>query len=115
MVVEIAPGLVLAPVAPATHGESGREMLEDYMYYVYILYSVKLSKKYIGRTNNLRRRVHDHIKGKTSFTSSAKDWKLVYYEVFQSKRDATAEELFLKTGKGRERLKYLLKHTLLKP
>jgi hypothetical protein len=35
-------------------------------------------------------------------------WRLVYYEAFLSKTDARREELFLKSGKGRERIKYLL-------
>jgi len=36
----------------------------------------------------------------------------IYYEVFNTEKDAREEERFLKTGKGRERLKYLLKFTL---
>jgi len=37
---------------------------------------------------------------------------LIYYEVFISKKDAVMEEKFLKTGRGRERLKFLLKNTV---
>jgi predicted GIY-YIG superfamily endonuclease len=33
---------------------------------------------------------------------------LVFYEAFVQKADATREEKFLKTDKGRERRKYLL-------
>jgi len=39
-------------------------------------------------------------------------WTLIYYEAFLSKKDARREELFLKTGKGRERLTYLLENIL---
>jgi len=36
----------------------------------------------------------------------------VYYEAFNNKTDARREELFLKTGKGKERVQYLLSTTL---
>jgi putative endonuclease len=82
------------------------------MYTVYIIYSKKIGKKYIGVTEHLKERIVQHNNKNTKFTSVANDWKLVYYEVFSSKKDAYSEEKFLKTGKGRERLKYLLSDTL---
>ena len=82
------------------------------MYYVYVILSKNLNKKYIGLTKNLKERIEQHNNKNTKFTSVANDWKIIYYEVFASKKDAYAEEKFLKTGKGRERLKYLLKDTL---
>lgn len=82
------------------------------MYYVYILFSNKLNKKYIGLTSDLKRRFKEHNIGKSSFTNRGKPWKLVYYEAFISKIDAEEEEEFLKSGKGRERLKFLLKDTI---
>ena len=82
------------------------------MYFVYIIYSEKLNKKYIGYTKDLRKRLKDHKRGKSSFVSTGGEWKLMYYEVFKVEADARQEELFLKTGKGRERLKYLLKNTM---
>ena len=47
------------------------------------------------------------------FTAKANDWNLIYYEALISKEDAYAEEKFLKTGKGRERLKFLLNETMM--
>ncbi len=81
------------------------------MYYVYIIYSVKLSKKYIGFTEDLQRRITEHNNGKDAFTSKGLPWRLVYYQAFISKKDAMAEERFLKTGKGRERIKFLFTNT----
>ena len=81
------------------------------MHFVYILYSKKLNKKYIGYSNNLTQRLREHNNGKSNYTSNGIPWKLIYYEVFSSEKDARNEELFLKTGKGRERIKYLLKNT----
>jgi len=82
------------------------------MYYVYIIFSQRLQKKYIGFTTDLKKRLIYHNNGKCNFTSKGIPWSLVYYEVFKSEKDARNEELFLKSGKGRERLKYLLKDTL---
>ena len=77
-----------------------------------ILYSVKLQKRYVGLADDLKRRVGEHKRGASSFTARVQDWKLVYYECFGNKKDAAEEEKFLKTGKGRERMKYLLKNTI---
>ncbi|HEY4488713.1 MAG TPA: GIY-YIG nuclease family protein [Candidatus Paceibacterota bacterium] len=78
------------------------------MYYVYILRSEKNGKLYKGLTEDLRRRLDEHNSGHSGFTKSGAPWKLVYYEAFISRRDARREELFLKSGKGKERIKYLL-------
>ena len=78
------------------------------MYYVYILRSERNEKLYVGFTNDLRRRVAEHKTGDSTFTSQNGPWKLIYYEAFTSKDDARREELFLKSGKGRERIKWLI-------
>lgn len=80
------------------------------MYYVYILKSQKNGKLYKGFTNNLKRRIKEHKLGKSVFTRNNGPWNLVYYEAFISKEDARQEELFLKSGKGKERIKYILKN-----
>lgn len=82
------------------------------MYYVYILKSPKNGKLYKGCTIDLKRRLKEHNSGKSTFTRDNGPWKLVYYEVFSSKTDAEREEEFLKSGKGRERIKFLLEVTL---
>jgi len=81
------------------------------MYYVYILKSKKLEKIYIGFTYDLKKRLIKHNSGYVLSTKPYVPWRLVYYEAFISNKDARREELFLKTGKGRERIKYLLKNT----
>ncbi|MCA9353810.1 GIY-YIG nuclease family protein [Candidatus Nomurabacteria bacterium] len=82
------------------------------MYYVYILQSTKNSNLYKGVTSDLKRRLREHNLGNVKSTKPHKPWKLIYYQGFTSKIDAESEEKFLKTGKGRERIKYLLKDTL---
>lgn len=78
------------------------------MYYVYILKSEKNNKLYKGFTKNLKRRITEHNIGKAKFTKNNRPWKLIYYEAFAFEADAKKEEAFLKSGKGRERIKYLL-------
>ncbi|MDD3648419.1 MAG: GIY-YIG nuclease family protein [Candidatus Dojkabacteria bacterium] len=82
------------------------------MYYTYILYSKKLNRFYIGSTSNLQSRLEAHNSGTVPYTKMGTPWKLVYYEAFVEKSDAIREERFLKTGKGRDRRKYLLKSYL---
>jgi len=53
-----------------------------------------------------------HNRGKALFTSRGIPWRLIYYEAFMEKKDALREEEFLKTGKGRERRKFLLSNFL---
>jgi len=81
------------------------------MFYVYVIYSEKLRKRYIDRTDDLLSRIKQHNNGGSNFTSRGMPWKLIYYEAFLVKKDAIVEEKFLKTGKGREGLKFLLKNT----
>ncbi|MDD5567203.1 MAG: GIY-YIG nuclease family protein [Patescibacteria group bacterium] len=77
------------------------------MYYVYILKSESNGKLYKGLTNNLKRRLIEHQSGKSIFTKQNGPWVLIYYEVFYNKDDAAREEKFLKSGKGRDRIKWL--------
>jgi putative endonuclease len=94
--------------------EAGRPWAEAYkiMYYVYILESLKNGKLYKGFTNDLKRRIEEHKRGKSIFTKNNGPWVLVYYEAFKNKIDAQNEEKFLKSGKGKERIKFLLRDTL---
>ncbi len=80
------------------------------MYYVYILKSNENGKLYKGFTVDLRRRIDEHKSGKSTYTKNNGQWRLIYYEAFISKSDALREEKFLKSGKGRDRIEYLLKN-----
>jgi predicted GIY-YIG superfamily endonuclease len=82
------------------------------MYYVYILYSESYKKLYKGSTSDLKSRLAKHNRGDVLSTKHFIPWTLVYYGAFTNKTDALIEEKFLKSGKGRERIKYLLRNTL---
>ncbi len=81
-------------------------------YYVYILYSYRDCKFYIGFTNNLKRRLTEHANGKVEATKNRIPVKLIHYEYFVNQHDAEAREKFLKSGYGRKQFKEILKNTL---
>ena len=68
-------------------------------YYVYIL---KLSNGdfYIGRSDDLRRRVKEHISGQQRTTKMFLPCKLITYFAFSKKSLAIKFEKYLKTGSG---------------
>jgi len=78
-------------------------------YYVYILYSKKVNKLYIGYCKDLRKRVEKHNKGYVRATKNRRPLKLVYYEAYREESDAKRRELYLKGGCGRRELKKQLK------
>lgn len=82
------------------------------MYYVYVLQSLKDGKLYIGRTKDLENRIKKHKQGEVLATKGRRPLELVYYESFNNKADWVKEELFLKSGIGRESLKHGLESTI---
>ena len=76
-------------------------------YYVYMLKSNdQKTKTYVGWTNNLKRRLSSHNSGMGAKSTRGKIWNLIYYETFNSKKDAMRREYFLKRDKKlRKRLK----------
>jgi putative endonuclease len=81
-------------------------------FYVYILYSIKDNKLYIGFTNNLKKRLIEHANGKVLATKNRLPIKLIHYEYFINREDVEARERFLKSGYGRKQFKEILKRTL---
>lgn len=71
------------------------------MFYTYVLLSNKDDKFYIGFTNDLRKRVEDHQKGKVDSTKGRRPFVLVYYEACLNEKDAIKREKYFKTGFGR--------------
>jgi len=77
-------------------------------FYVYILFSYKDSRLYIGFTSNLKKRLIEHANGKVEATKNRTPLKLVHYEYFIDRADAEARERFLKSGYGRKQFKEIL-------
>lgn len=74
------------------------------MYYVYILYSEKGSKLYIGNTPDLKKRYIKHETGFVKSTKNRRPLRLIYYEAYLEKKDAIRREKYLKSGAGRKEL-----------
>ena len=72
--------------------------MKDRFFYVYILFSFRDRKLYIGYTENLDVRVKEHLQGKVRATKGRLPLVLIYYEAFTNRKDAKAREKFLKSG-----------------
>ncbi|OWY20725.1 excinuclease ABC subunit C [Sphingobacteriales bacterium UPWRP_1] len=66
------------------------------MWYVYILQSEKDSSFYIGYTQDPQKRLEQHNRGKSTYTSRKLPWKIVYVETYDLKSEALKREKFLK-------------------
>jgi len=64
--------------------------------YVYVLKSLRFARLYIGYTADLRKRLSQHNKGESRYTTRFKPWQLVYYEAFSTARAAQRREASLK-------------------
>jgi len=70
-------------------------------FYVYVLESRKDGKRYIGYTNNLKRRLEEHKQGKSFSTKPRLPLKLIYFEGCLVEEDAKRRESYLKSTQGR--------------
>ncbi len=75
-------------------------------YFIYILTNRYNKVLYIGVTNNLLKRVWEHINSENNFcfTKRYNVYKLVYYEEFYSISDAIAREKQLKAGSRQRKI-----------
>ena len=77
-------------------------------YFIYILYSVKIDKYYVGYTTDLDNRLSEHNRGKTSFSKSGMPWIRVYFETFETKSEALKREKYIKSQKSAKFIKALI-------
>ena len=56
------------------------------MYILYILYSEKLDRYYVGYTNDFQRRISEHNRIKGKYTDTGIPWVLVYSETYNTKK-----------------------------
>ena len=78
-------------------------------YVVYYLYSEVLGKYYIGKTSNLDTRLHDHNRGKVSYTSKGIPWELIGYIKCHNTTESTKLEIKLKKAKNKKYVKWYIK------
>ena len=83
------------------------------MWYVYILESLKNGCFYTGYTKDLKQRIKEHNDGCGGvYTKNNGKWKLIFYEAYLEKKDATKAEIFFKSGYGKEVLRDKLENYL---
>lgn len=78
------------------------------MHWVYILWSDRLHRYYIGSTSDVDRRLKEHNAGKSVYTKGGKPWRLVYNEVSPTKQSAWKREMEIKKYKGGVQFKKLI-------
>jgi len=78
------------------------------MFSIYIIYSQKLDKYYIGYSSDVKERLLKHNRRSKGFSSLGRPWILVYTESFDNKKAAMEREKQLKNWKNRERLEALI-------
>ena len=72
------------------------------MYGVYVLYSPKFVKIYVGQSSQVTRRLHFHNYGPMKgWTPRYRPWQLVHIEEFETRPEAIAREKQLKSARGR--------------
>ena len=78
------------------------------IFHVYMLKSLnnKITKTYVGYTNNLNLRLEKHNSGKGAKSTRGYKWKIIYKKRFYDKRLAMSFEYKLK--KNQKKRKYLL-------
>lgn len=83
------------------------------MHYIYVLKSIHALTLYIGRTDNLERRLREHNLGHTFTTKKYMPWVLVYCEGYLDIEDAEHRERTLKQfGKVYAQLKRRIDRSL---
>ena len=80
----------------------------DKIFYVYILYSQIRDRYYVGSTDDIDRRFHEHNSGKSKSTRSGRPWKLLYTEFFPTLSLAVQREIEIKRKKRRSYLEFLI-------
>jgi len=75
------------------------------MFYTYVLKCAD-GRHYVGYTENIDRRLEEHLSGSVQTTSKRLPVELVYYEACLDESKARKRERYFKTGFGR---KYLFK------
>ncbi|MBL7883266.1 MAG: GIY-YIG nuclease family protein [Bacteroidia bacterium] len=77
------------------------------MIIVYAILSQVKDYIYVGMTNDLTRRLHEHNSGQNRSTKAYKPFELIYKEELEDRISARKREKYLKSGVGKEFLKKL--------
>ena len=82
--------------------------MEQQIFFVYILQSLKDFSFYVGQCNDLDYRMSKHTDGMSKYTKSKRPLRLVYFEVFQSRSEVITREKEIKSKKSRKYIEQLI-------
>ena len=70
-------------------------------YYVYVIATRKNLKltTYVGYTNNLKKRLILHNKGKGAKFTRGRQWKIIHVEKYSTKSEAISREYYIKRNR----------------
>jgi putative endonuclease len=77
------------------------------MYTVYILYSEKCDRYYVGQTDNIEIRLGRHNSATVRSTKAYVPWKIVHTEEFETRSEAVRREHEVKKKKSRAYIEYI--------
>jgi putative endonuclease len=73
-------------------------------FYLYILFSTKLNKYYIGQTNDIKDRLRRHNAGLETYTSKGIPWEVKYYQKVDTRSESMRLEKKVKNLKSKSRI-----------
>ena len=70
-------------------------------YFVYLIGSYKFNKliTYAGYTNNIKKRLNSHNRGRGAKFTRGRTWKLLYFEKYLTKKEAILRECYIKKNR----------------
>ncbi len=87
------------PARTCLIGTGGAQI--ELMFLVYIIYSLKFDRYYIGMTEEINRRLLEHNNRKNQSTKAFIPWEVVNIESFGSRIAVREREKYLKSAAGR--------------
>ncbi|MBJ7879504.1 GIY-YIG nuclease family protein [Gelidibacter salicanalis] len=78
------------------------------MYVVYIIYSIKFDRYYVGMSSDFKERLKTHNSGQVKSTKAFRPWDLFHLEEFETRTEARTKEKYLKSATGRRWRKHNL-------
>jgi putative endonuclease len=71
-------------------------------YFVYLLWSVRSKRTYVGQTDDVGTRLKRHNAGFVRSTKAYRPWILVHKELYSTRSEAMKREMWLKSPIGRK-------------
>jgi putative endonuclease len=79
------------------------------MIFVYAIRSLSKNYIYVGQTNHVIKRFHQHNQGKEKTTKPFRPFELIYTSSHPDRSSARVAEKYLKTAAGKKWLRKLIK------